>query len=561
MAAGNLNRSWEVPRLEIASARLTGEVRLGFVLVAILMELSARGRWHGLTLALLLVYALYAVLQLQLVRRERGEDALGYAHWVDAAAYAIVSTLSGGLTSRYMIFLLFPVLAASSRGGWRAGVTVALACVLWFATVEALEGPLQLSLELDELSLTSGGFLLLAGLMIARWGHSERTLKRRLALVTDVNRLFSPRHALDYALHRLIWMLRAYQGADTGVLIIKDARSGGWLLHKVDSEAHGTAARAEPVRAELAQALLALAPAHAAVYARGGMLRRQRSWRAYDCATMEAQTVDEADLARVANLLETDSFMTLPIRSRSETIGRVYLTSRDAAYRHDDLRFLNDVMAHAGMMIENMQLVERLAQEVASDERKRISRDLHDATIQPYIGLKLGIEALHRRVTTGDPLKHEIDDLVKIADDGIFQLRSYVGSLKSAERRREKLSLLPAVRRQAEKFSEFYGIDAEVHCEGDILVEHRLYEEIVHIVREGLSNMRRHTSTERAVINLREVEGHLLLEFVNDAGDESEAPPAFFPRSIGERAAELGGRVRVERQPAAYTVVAVDIPL
>jgi signal transduction histidine kinase len=121
--------------------------------------------------------------------------------------------------------------------------------------------------------------------------------------------------------------------------------------------------------------------------------------------------------------------------------------------------------------------------------------------------------------------------------------------------------LLPAVRRQAEKFSEFYGIAAQVVGDGDVLVNVRLFEEIMHIVREGLYNVRRHTSAESAIINLRMTDGHLLLEIVNDNAVRGNGAVQFSPRSIVERATELGGRVSVKEGPVGCTAVAVDIPL
>jgi signal transduction histidine kinase len=78
------------------------------------------------------------------------------------------------------------------------------------------------------------------------------------------------------------------------------------------------------------------------------------------------------------------------------------------------------------------------------------------------------------------------------------------------------------VRTQAKKFAEFYGIEAQVVADGDIPVSTPMQDGIIHIVREGLSNIRRHTSAERATINLREAHRHLLVELINDKGAPSE---------------------------------------
>jgi signal transduction histidine kinase len=51
-----------------------------------------------------------------------------------------------------------------------------------------------------------------------------------------------------------------------------------------------------------------------------------------------------------------------------------------------------------------------------------------------------------------------------------------------------------------------------------------------------------------------------LLEIRNDNGGRTRSWHGFLPRSISERAKELGGRVRVSRRKG-HTVVAVELPI
>jgi signal transduction histidine kinase len=117
--------------------------------------------------------------------------------------------------------------------------------------------------------------------------------------------------------------------------------------------------------------------------------------------------------------------------------------------------------------------------------------------------------------------------------------------------------VLPVVRLQAEKFREHYAIATHVTAENDFEVDSRLCEEIIYIVREGLSNIRRHTSASYAAIGLVARQGWLMLRIENDHGGAAPAP--FQPRSLAERASALGGSVRVET--GATTSVQVRIPL
>jgi signal transduction histidine kinase len=78
-------------------------------------------------------------------------------------------------------------------------------------------------------------------------------------------------------------------------------------------------------------------------------------------------------------------------------------------------------------------------------------------------------------------------------------------------------------------------------------------------VREGLSNICRHTAARRGSVTLRCSGGLLHIEIINDNGGRQ--PPDFMPRSISERAAALGGTAFVRQGTIDNTAVCVEIPV
>jgi signal transduction histidine kinase len=78
------------------------------------------------------------------------------------------------------------------------------------------------------------------------------------------------------------------------------------------------------------------------------------------------------------------------------------------------------------------------------------------------------------------------------------------------------------------------------------------------MVAEALSNVRRHTSASAAAVRVAAGDGRLDVTVANDS-PPGEAP--FYPRSIADRAAALGGTVRVDRPAAGGAVVHIRIPL
>ncbi len=138
---------------------------------------------------------------------------------------------------------------------------------------------------------------------------------------------------------------------------------------------------------------------------------------------------------------------------------------------------------------------------------------------------------------------------------GISYLRSRLSGLRTKGEHESSLS--SAVKRFAARYSNFTGIPVEVLCNGDIRVNDRLAAEAFQMVAEGLSNIRRHTSSPRAEVHVGCRDGRLELRITNE---EPSTLEPFTPRSITERAKALGGRAQV-RCEAGNTTVTVEIPL
>jgi signal transduction histidine kinase len=307
---------------------------------------------------------------------------------------------------------------------------------------------------------------------------------------------------------------------------------------------------------------MGLPPELAAVYSRGSGLRGWWDGRghghSFDVITDRYMAGPPPPSERVATLLECESFVTVPLRSQRETVKRLYLiTRRRHAFTAADVDLLLQVSTYLMPILDNIRLVDRLASGAAEEERRRIARDLHDSVIQPYLGLQLGLTALHRQlVAGGTDGKDTLERLIALTNEGVTDLRRYVRELRDGGEREGEL--LPAVRRFGAKFSEATGIAVHVEAETDIHVNERLAIEAFQMVAEGLSNVRRHTDAAQATVGLACRNRHLILRIEN-AGAEQWEP--FTPRSIAERATALGGRARVERRADNGSLVVVEIPL
>ena len=195
---------------------------------------------------------------------------------------------------------------------------------------------------------------------------------------------------------------------------------------------------------------------------------------------------------------------------------------------------------------------------VQEDERRRLSRELHDDIGQAITAIKLGVVSL----ANTDPGRQEIvDEVVAIADQTVAKLRDLSMLLRPPQL--DTLGLEAAVRWQAQAL--FRGALPELELafttlprRPDPAVELACFR----IVQEALTNVLRYADASRVRVGLA-ADGDLLTFAVSDNGR------GFMPAEatglglviMRERAQLLGGRLQVETAPGAGTTVRAQLPM
>jgi signal transduction histidine kinase len=197
------------------------------------------------------------------------------------------------------------------------------------------------------------------------------------------------------------------------------------------------------------------------------------------------------------------------------------------------------------------------AAETLRAERRRLALDLHDGAIQPYIGLKLAVEALRLQAGAGHPLEAGLQRIVAMTEAVISDLRRRAQSLTQAPTSPLRC-LRTELEHQARQMRDFHGLDIAVQTAQTPALSAQLHEEVSHLVREGLSNIRRHTQARSAEVRIDCKDGWLGICIANEA---PAGVRPFTPRSITERARALGGRALVCTQVDGRTDVRVRLPV
>ena len=527
-------------------------------LTVTLIDPSGPERFVEISYVLLVAYCLYSTFMFYMVLQGRTPVPVRWAHWIDVAWFATLIALSNGPSSIFFFFFLFPILVASFRWGFAEGLRVTGTCTILFilfAYVAARSTTAEF--ELNRF-LIRPIYLLVFGFMTASWGGREVLFRRRLALFREVGRSSNPRFGVDQALQSLTDKLRAFYDAEFCVLRVEAATPTGktlWLSTRPGVAGDENDADAGPHRSTDL-----LSRDFGIVYANGaGKLLGEGFCHIVDPVTLRSVKAETLDCSAIAAAFRANAFVSLPLRRHGSLFGVLFVASRRPSFDRSDLEFLTHLMNQVLPSIENIQLLDRLASQAAGRQRQKLGRDLHDTTVQPYIGLKLGLEALELKHDAGQPIGDDLRRLISLADTSIAEIRGFVRDLKGGTDTQVGSILVTALRQQAAKFREFHGISVDVEADESLRLNDRLGAEVFQIVIEGLSNIRRHSGSKSATVRLSCTEMTLHVRIEN--GRDGPAPvDEFVPGSIAGRAESLGGRARVERA-ADRTAVHIEIPL
>jgi len=199
---------------------------------------------------------------------------------------------------------------------------------------------------------------------------------------------------------------------------------------------------------------------------------------------------------------------------------------------------------------------------VQEEERRWISRELHDQVGQMLTGLRMEMRNLERR---RDAAKEEFDTCAEETKQLIDQTLQCVRDLAMGLRPSmlDDLGLAPALEWQVRDFTRRSGIPVSLKIDGDVLA---LSEEqstcIYRVVQEALTNCARHASANKVLV--RVMRNASLLDVL--IGDDGKGFEPSNGRGLGlmgmqERARELGGRMSIMSHRGRGTIVSVQIPL
>ena len=250
-------------------------------------------------------------------------------------------------------------------------------------------------------------------------------------------------------------------------------------------------------------------------------------------------------------------------RTREELELRVLERTAELAQTNTSLR--EQIAERQRAESARQELLRQLVN-AQEDERRRISRELHDELGQQVSALSLKLSMLRQDATLSAPARAQVESLEKLArttDNGldflVWQLRPTV---------LDDLGLAAAVRDHVNTWSEHFNISCRFHAPTsesmrlDPEVETVLYR----AVQEALNNVAKHARARHVEVRLERGASHASLTVIDDGVGFDPCPRGERPRGLGlvgmrERASFLGGDISIASKPGEGTRIKVDVPL
>jgi len=533
-------------------------------LLVISIDPSQPNEFGGPLYLALASYSVYSIVIWVLAVRRSRALPVTVLHWLDVAWYLPLIALSNGTNSIFFFFFFFAILVASFGWGFHSGMRVTVVSAVLFTVVGYAAANAQPDFQLNRLLLRPIELLVL-GYLIAYWGGVQSRLMARLRLLKEVSVLSNPRFGVERTIQSVLENLRSSYDADSCITILPKFQASHpirlygssdevpYQMYRTDENTTKAATSSTEISDDMARVFLTTSPSHAVIYRHG----KPRELFVYDTKTKDLVS-ENAGKPAFLNAFEGKSCFSVPVYYRAQPVGRLYIVGGTHRFDYADVDFVLQVMEQVTGVLENVRLVDSLASDAAGEERRKIAQDIHDSVIQPYIGLQLGLAAVKQKLESGEDVRTNVEELLALTNGEIADLRSYVGGLRRGESPRE--IFLPAVRRFASKFSEATGLQVEINGSDNLPVYDRLAAELFQMIEEGLSNVRRHSTSTYAKVEIGIKDGHLEMKLRN-ARLKRLGEASFIPRSIADRTAALGGQTVVYTDENHDTVVSVQIPL
>jgi len=547
-------------------------------LLAIWLDPPKPARYASITYILAATYVAASVLALLWLRRrrtlKRGEALLSHA--ADVAVAAALTLFTDGPNSPFFTFFVYSLLAAAYRWGlYETLFTTTAAAVLILVEAILVDGYLG-GLEVRRIEgefdinhlIMRVVYLWIIGMCVGYLGETAHQRRRETAAITSLGReawLNAGQGLLKSVLGPVLQLF----GSTRALTILKGRsnRIAVWRSEVLSpsGDLHTALSLEDPQRATFFSDSSSEAW-HAT----------RRVGNSIDVVMLDRQGArirgaqQTPEITSFMAFFKCRSVISVPVSFRDAVIGRVFLLDPSIPLfeRESAIQLGQRIASEIAPAAHNVFRLRRLRSRAEARERARIARELHDGLLQSISAAELRVDVVRRKIS-----QIAADDAAELSRVQAA-LSGEVRGLRMLTRRMQAPVSVPNDLQQAlseliTRFERESGIAVRFETDFDADLALRTRHEIVRIVQEGLTNIRKHSGAKHVMVRLASMGGSVRLVIEDDgrgfsfSGRRSQRELEVMsagPLIIRERVRALRGELNVVSMPGKGARLHVKVP-
>lgn len=225
------------------------------------------------------------------------------------------------------------------------------------------------------------------------------------------------------------------------------------------------------------------------------------------------------------------------------------------------------LFVHSQLMQKKLRHLARQILSAQEDERREISRELHDEVVQTLVGINVELAALGKTASLGlRAFKAKLARTQQLVEKSVSAVHQFARELRPAVL--DDLGLIPAlhaymkilaVRKKLKiRLTAFAGVEALDSARRTVLYR---------VAQEALTNVARHAAARVVGVTIVPIPGAIRMEIHDDGRSfqVQQTLSATTNKRLGllgmrERVEMVGGSVTIESAPGKGTTVRAEIP-
>jgi signal transduction histidine kinase len=319
------------------------------------------------------------------------------------------------------------------------------------------------------------------------------------------------------------------------------------------------------------QALITLVLPSYSTTTRGAMVRRAGRFFAEAITPIEKthRTAREANI-RLNRMIETSNRRTVDLADSNQQLKREITQRRtvEESLRNSE-RHYSQLLEQSHLMQGQLRLLSRQLLLAQEEERKRISRELHDEIAQTLTGINVRLAALKLEASVNTKgLQNRISSTQRMVEKSVDIVHRFARDLRPTVL--DDLGVIPALHAFMKEFTKQTGIHIHftTYASGrierlDTVTRTVLYR----VAQEALTNVGRHAHASRVDVSIQKLPRAVGLT-IQDNGRSFQVERVVHAKrnkrlgllGMRERVEMVGGSLRVESLPGQGTTIHAEIP-